>query len=161
MKKQLIITFISIVSLATSITAKAQTTATVKVTGEVTTPLSLTVADLHQFTQTTVVRKDKDGKDHSYSGVILADILQKAGVTMNKESLAKYLLVDASDGYEVIFALAELDKSFTDRTIILADTVDGKALAPGDGPFRIIVQDEKKPARCIKQVTSLKVLFAK
>jgi len=161
MKKQFIIAFISIVSLVTTITSKAQTTATVKITGEVTAPLSLTVADLHQYTQTTVVRKDKDGKDHTYSGVILADILQKAGVTMNRESLTKYLLVDASDGYEIIFALAELDKSFTDKIIILADTVDGKALAPGDGPFRIIVQDEKKPARCIKQVTSLKVLFAK
>jgi DMSO/TMAO reductase YedYZ molybdopterin-dependent catalytic subunit len=161
MKKQFIIAFIFIISLATSITVQAQTTATVKITGEVTTPLNLALADLHQFTQTVVVRKDKDGKDHTYSGVTLSDILQKAGVVMNRESLTKYLLVDASDGYQIIFALAELDKSFTDRAIILADTVDGKPLAPGDGPFRIIVQDEKKPARCIKQVTSMKVLFAK
>jgi len=161
MKKQFIIAFIFIISLATSITVQAQTTATVKITGEVTTPLNLALADLHQFAQTVVVRKDKDGKDHTYSGVMLSDILQKAGVVMNRESLTKYLLVDASDGYQIIFALAELDKSFTDRVIILADTVDGKPLALGDGPFRIIVQDEKKPARCIKQVTSMKVLFAK
>ncbi|OCX53570.1 molybdopterin-binding protein [Mucilaginibacter sp. PPCGB 2223] len=161
MKKQLIIAFIAFTGLATSLIAQAQTAATVKVSGEVTTPLSLSLSDLHQYTQTTVVRKDKDGKDHTYSGVILADILQKAGVIMNRESLTKYLLVNASDGYEIIFALAELDKSFTDRAIILADTVDGKPLPQGDGPFRIIVQDEKKPARCIKQVTSLKVLFAK
>jgi len=27
--------------------------------------------------------------------------------------------------------------------IILADKIDGQPLAPADGPFRIIVQDEK------------------
>jgi len=139
--------------------------ATVKVSGEVTTPLELKLSDIQQMAQTTVVRKDRDGNDHSYSGVVLATILQKAGATMGKdlkgENLTKYVSVEASDGYQVIFALAELDKDFTDRTIILADMIDGKPLAAGDGPFRIIVQDEKKPARCIKMVTAIKVGFAK
>lgn len=165
MKKQLVIVFIGFVCLSSSIVALAQTTAAVKVTGEVITSLSVTPADLHLFTQTAVIRKDKDGKDHTYTGATLCDILTKAGVTMGQqlkdENLAKYLLVEASDGYQVVFALAELDKAFTDRTIILADTIDGKPLPPGDGPFRIIVQDEKKPARCIKQVALLKVVFAK
>jgi len=160
MKKHLI-TFIAFAIFTTTL-VKAQT---VKVTGEVTTPLTLTTADLHQYTQATIVRKDRDGKDHTYTGVILSDILTKAGVTMGQqlkgENLTKYLLAEASDGYQVIFALAELDKSFTDRTIILADAIDGQPLAAGDGPFRIIIQDEKKPARCIKQVTALKVVFAK
>jgi DMSO/TMAO reductase YedYZ molybdopterin-dependent catalytic subunit len=139
--------------------------ASVKITGEVTAPLTLNDADLQKFKQTTVVRKDKDGKDHTYSGVLLSDLLQKAGVTMGPElkgeNLTKYLLVDASDGYQVTFALAELDKSYTDRMIILANQVDGKPLPPADGPFRIIVQDEKKPARCIKQVIGFKIAFAK
>ncbi len=137
----------------------------VKITGEVSTPLDLKLADMPAFTQTNVVRKDRDGNDHTYSGVILAALLQKAGVTLGKdlkgENLTKYVSVEASDGYQVVFALAELDKDFTDRTIILATIMDGKPLAAGDGPFRIIVQDEKKPARCIKQVTGIKVVFAK
>ncbi|MBW4889995.1 molybdopterin-dependent oxidoreductase [Mucilaginibacter sp. HMF5004] len=137
----------------------------VKVTGEVAIPLELKLTDVAQMPQTTVIRKDKDGKDHSYSGVILATILQKAGVTLGKdlrgENLTKFISVEASDGYQVIFALAELDKDFTDRNIILASTIDGQPLPQGDGTFRIIVQDEKKPARCIKQVTGIKVAFAK
>ena len=160
----IVICFLSIIPFL----SKAQTEvkeASVKILGEVTVPLEIKLADLHQFKQTEVIRKDRDGKDHTYSGVILADILQKAGVTMGKdlrgENLTKYVLVEASDGYQVVFALAELDKDFTDRTIILADMIDGKPLASGDGPFRIIVQDEKKPARCIKQVTDIKILFAK
>jgi len=129
----------------------AEKQASVKIYGEVTNPMSITEADLQKFKQTTVIRKDRDGKDHTYSGVVLADILQKAGVTLGPElkgeNLTKYLLIEASDGYQVVFALPELDKAYTDRTIILADQVDGKLLAPGDGPFRIIVQDEKKTGK--------------
>lgn len=162
MKKYAIILLLLIAGLATQAQTKE---AVVKVTGEVTTPLTISSADLQQYKQKTVIRKDRDGKDHTYSGVVVAEILAKAGVTLGSElrgeNLAKFLLVEASDGYQVLFALAELDKGFTDRTIILADKVDGQPLAPADGPFRIIVQDEKKPARCIKQVTVMKVMFAK
>lgn len=162
MKKYTLILLLLIAGFGT----RAQTKeAVVKITGEVTNPLTIGSADLQQYKQTTVTRKDRDGKDHIYSGVILSEILAKAGVTLGPElrgeNLAKYLLVEASDGYQVLFALAELDKGFTDRAIILADKVDGQPLVAADGPFRIIVQDEKKPARCIKQVTAMKVMFAK
>jgi DMSO/TMAO reductase YedYZ molybdopterin-dependent catalytic subunit len=167
MKKYSLIIFSFLMFFSTAV-LKAQTTekqASVKVTGEVITPLDLKINDLQQYPQTEVTRKDRDGKDHTYSGVILSTILQKAGVTLGKdlrgENLTKYVLVEASDGYQVVFALAELDKDFTDHTIILASLVDGKPLPPADGPFRVIVQDEKKPARCIKQVTGIKVQFAK
>jgi DMSO/TMAO reductase YedYZ molybdopterin-dependent catalytic subunit len=138
--------------------------ATVNVFGEVLTPFNLTLSSLKEYTQVTVIRKDKDGKDHSFNGVLLADILQKAGVTLGKalrgKNLTKYLLVEASDGYQVLFSLAELDAGFTDRKIILCTQMDGQPLPVADGPFRIIVQDEKVPARCAKQVIGLQVKFA-
>ncbi len=141
------------------------TQVTVQITGEVTNPYTLTMADFKQMPKTQVTRKDKDNKEHVYYGVLLSSILQKAGVTSGKDlrgkNLTKYVLISAGDGYQVIFALAELDKDFTDRTIILADQVDGAPLSPAEGPFRVIVQDEKKPARCIRQVTAIKVMFAK
>jgi len=162
MKKYTLILLLLIAGLTTQAQTKE---AVVKITGEVTNPLTIGPAELQQYKQTTVTRKDKDGKAHIYSGVIVSEILTKAGVTLGADlhgkNLAKYLLVEAGDGYQALFALAELDKGFTDRAIILADKVDGQPLAPADGPFRIIVQDEKKPARCIKQVTAMKVMFAK
>lgn len=142
----------------------AQATPSVKVSGEVTKPLNINGADLQKFKQVTLTRRDKDGHDHQYSGVIVSDILDSAGVTMGPQlrgkNLTKYLLVGASDGYQVVFALAELDKNFTDRLIILADQMDGKPLPATEGPFKIVVQDEKKPARCIRQVTSMEVKAA-
>jgi DMSO/TMAO reductase YedYZ molybdopterin-dependent catalytic subunit len=163
MKKHAILLFLCLLgAIVKPVSALAQS---VKISGEVSAPLELKPEDIAAFPQTQVNRKDKDGKDHTYTGVLLSVILQKAGVTMGKdlkgENLTKYAIVEASDGYQVVFALAELDRDFTDRQIILATMVDGKPLAPTDGPFRIIVQDEKKPARCIKQVTGIKVAFAK
>ncbi|HXO78143.1 MAG TPA: hypothetical protein VN824_22970, partial [Puia sp.] len=63
--------------------------------------------------------------------------------------------------YQVVFSLAELDSSFTDRVVILADQVDGKPLPAGTGPFRMVVPGEKKPARNCFQVTGMVVRFAK
>ena len=145
--------------------AQAAPSATVKVAGEVLTPLTLTAADLAAMPRTTASAKDKQGVLHTFSGVAIADILNKAGVTTGRqlkgENLAKYLLVTCADGYQVVFSLAELDSSFTDRVVILADQMEGKPLPAGTGPFRMIVPGEKKPARNSFQVTALTVRFAK
>ena len=145
--------------------AWAQAAATVKVVGEVLTPLTLTAADLAAMPRTTASAKDKQGVSHSFSGVAIAEIFNKAGVTAGKqlrgENLAKYLLVTCADGYQVVFSLAELDSSITDRVVILADQIEGKPLPAGTGPFRIVVPGEKKPARNCFQVTTLAIRFAK
>jgi hypothetical protein len=57
--------------------------------------------------------------------------------------------------------LAELDSTFTDKTVILAYSVDGKPLPQGVGPFRIVVPGDKKPARSSFQVMSFVVRYAK
>lgn len=149
-----------------SLSGFAQTkTATLKVTGEVTTPLNLSLADLMAMPQTAISKPDRDGGAHTYTGVSLQDILTKAGATLGGqlrgENLTKYVLVSASDGYQVVFALAEMDKDFLERKLILAEQMDGKPLPDADGPFRIVIQDEKKQARNIKQVTEIKIAFAK
>jgi hypothetical protein len=45
----------------------------------------------------------------------------------------------------------------TDHVILLADTKDGQPLPPREGPFRIVVPGEKRPARWVRQVTALEV----
>jgi DMSO/TMAO reductase YedYZ molybdopterin-dependent catalytic subunit len=141
---------------------KAQT---IQVTGEVTKKLSLTKDDLAKMKRSTAILKDKDGKDHIYKGVAVADILEQAGVTtgpqLRGENLAKYLLVTCADGYTVVFSLAELDAAFTDKVVILADENDGQPLPVDKGPWRIVVPGEKKPARSCYRVTAFNIGFAK
>ncbi|SEN37821.1 Oxidoreductase molybdopterin binding domain-containing protein [Chitinophaga rupis] len=143
----------------------AQQKPAVKISGEVATPLTIYVDSLAQWPRITVNLKDRDGKDHSYSGTPLQAILEKAGVTMGKQlrgkNLSKYLMVKCADGYEVLFSLAELDSSFTDRQVILANETDGHALPADKGPLRLVVPGEKKPARSSFQVVEMVVRFAK
>jgi len=145
--------------------AQQKEAAMVKISGEVAKPLSIGVADLQKMPRINISRKDRDNKEHQYSGVLLSALLGNSGATTGKElrgeNLTKYVIVEASDGYQVIFSLAELDAEFSDNKIIVADMVDNAPLAPADGPFRIIVQTDKRPARCIKQVNSVRVGFAK
>lgn len=146
----------------------AQTTAkevVVKVEGEVLKPLSLSLSDFAKLKHVDATMKSREGALQQYSGVPIFDLLQLAGVTVGKElkgeNLTKYMLVRSSDGYEVVFSLAELDPSFTNRVVILADSKDGKPLTDGVGPFRLVVPDENKPARCALEVTNLIIRFAK
>lgn len=150
-----------------SFSANAQETAKayIKISGEVTKPLTLSATDLAGMKHTTVSVKGRDGKEHNYSGVPLQVLLEQAGVTMGKElrgeNLSKYLLVRCADGYEVLFSLAETDSSFTDRVIVLADAYDGKPIIAEKGPFQLAVPGEKKPARSCFQVTELIIKYAK
>jgi DMSO/TMAO reductase YedYZ molybdopterin-dependent catalytic subunit len=146
-----------------SFSLRAQTA--LSVTGEVTKPLNLTAEAIKALPHSEITAKDRDAKEHRYRGVPLFDILRLAGVSLGSDlrgkNLAKYVLVKASDGYEVLFALPEIDPEFANRTILLADAADGAPLPQGIGPYRLVVPDEKKPARWIRQVTAIEVRFAK
>lgn len=137
----------------------------IMVTGEVAAPLELKKEDLAAFKKVSHKVKDRDNQEHEFSGVALIDVLEKAGVTtgskLRGENLAKYVLIQAADGYEVVYALPEIDPEFTDQVILLAIAKDGQPLKPGEGPFRIITPNDKKQARWIREVRTIKIQFAK
>jgi hypothetical protein len=132
---------------------------TVQAGGEKPTVLTRTdIEALPRVTVTTAV----SGVSTTFAGVSLRAVLEKAvvgyGVTLKGKRLASCLLVEAADGYRVVFALPELDPAFTDRQVILAFVKDGKPLDDQEGPYRIVIADEKRMARWIRQVTSLKIV---
>ena len=133
--------------------------------GEVLHPLELHAADLEKMKRITIHTEKGDQPAQTYSGVAVTDILEQAGVTLGHQlkgkNMTKYLLVKSGDGYEVIFSLAELDSSFSGKTVLLADQLNGKPLPAGKGPFRLVVPEEKKHARWIWEVRELIVGFAK
>lgn len=131
------------------------------VEGEVASPLKLTASDLAKLPRRSLRAKGHDGKEALFEGIELGDILKLAGVKFGEQlrgkDLALFLIVGAADGYRAVFALPELDHAFTDRIIILADRRDGKLLAEKEGPLRIVVPDEKREARWVRQVVSLTI----
>jgi hypothetical protein len=116
--------------------------------------LTLTVDDILTLPQTKLRAKDHDNAEHEYSGVVLNVLLKVAGVTLGSQlrgkNLAKYVLVTATDNYQVVYALPELDPEFTNEVVLLATMVDGKPLPKGEGPFRLVNQADKKHARWIR-----------
>jgi DMSO/TMAO reductase YedYZ molybdopterin-dependent catalytic subunit len=137
----------------------------ITVSGEVTKQLKLTLADIDKYPPAEVKAKDRDGKEHSFKGVALATVLDSAGVTLGKdlrgENLAKYVIITAADNYQVVYSLAELDPEFTSNTVLLCTHVDGKLLPKGEGPFRLVNPIDKRPARWIREITSIKVAFGR
>ena len=102
------------------------------------------------------------GSSTIFEGILLRVLLEKAGVgfgeTLKGKRLRSYLLVEAADGYRVVFALPELDSAFTEKQVVLAFLKDGKALDEKEGPYRIVIPDEKRMARWVRQVTTLKIV---
>ncbi len=58
----------------------------------------------------------------------------------------------------VVIAMPELDPAFTDKQIVLAFLEDGKPLDDKEGPYRIVIPDEKRMARWVRQVTKLRIV---
>lgn len=139
-------------------TVQSQKESFLAVEGEVARPLKLAATDLAKLPRSTVKAKDHDGKEATYEGVALVEILKLAGVESGEKlrgkSLAKFLLVEAADGYRAVFALPELDPAFSDQVIILAERRDGSALGAREGPWQIIVPNDKRHGRWVRQVIS-------
>ncbi|GAB2861345.1 molybdopterin-dependent oxidoreductase [Hymenobacter ruber] len=124
----------------------------------------LSPAQLAKLPRQQVTRPDHDGKKRTYSGVALYALLTAAGTKrgpdLPRKGMAHYVLVSAADGYQAVFALAELDPAFAQSSVLLADRCDGQPLPATAGPYQIIVPDDKKMGRCVRQVQSLRVVAA-
>jgi hypothetical protein len=133
------------------------------ISGAVATPLSLTVADLKKMPRKTLtVANPHDKKTETYEGVLVEELLRRAGVPQGEQlrgsAMASYIVAEAEDGYRVIFSLAELDSGIEDSEVIVADTLDGAPMAAKVGPFRLVAPHEKRPARWVRMLKSLTVV---
>ncbi|HEX4322932.1 MAG TPA: molybdopterin-dependent oxidoreductase [Acidobacteriaceae bacterium] len=132
-----------------------------KIEGAVTTPLSLTAEDLDKMPRTTATLTS-DGSATTYEGVLLYDILVKAGWQfgrgMTGKGMASYVIATAKDGYQVVFALAEIDPMFGGAKVIIADKADGAALPATQKPFRVVAPGDKMHARSIYSLLKIEVV---
>ncbi len=133
--------------------------ATLTVSGDLTLKLTLTADDLAKMPRVTVNIPDQDGTKVDYEGVPLREILKRAGAPLEKDlrgkNLASYVLATASDGYQVVFTLAELAPEFANETIVVADKRDGKPLFGYQGPFRLVCPNDKAGARSVRMLGTI------
>lgn len=143
-----------------SLQASAQITLRINDTPAVT----VAPADLAKLPRHAAVLNNH-GKQVNYEGVLLGDLLARHGVDFNKglrgKQLSSYVAALASDGYQVVFALAEFDPATVDSGIIIADRRDGQPLAASEGPLRIVVPHDKRPARSLRSLQEIDVVQLK
>lgn len=103
------------------------------------------------------------GKTARYDGYDLRAVLNAAGVapveSLRGKQLRTYVIVTASDGYEVVFTLAELDRTLGNTLVLLSNLEDGRALADSDGPWRLVVPGDQRSARWVRQIVSIRVVI--
>ncbi len=118
--------------------------------------------DFSELARVQINALDKEGNSSSYEGVQLFEVLRgadvKFGDQLRGKNMTNYLVVEGADGYRVSFALAEIDPDFSGKTVLLADTKNGKPLSAEAGELRLVVPDEtKRQARWVRQVVKLKI----
>jgi hypothetical protein len=132
-----------------------------KVEGAVKTPLALTAEDLAQMPRSTA-QFERDGENATYDGVLLYDILVKAGVPFGRDMpgkpMASYILATARDGYQVVFALPEVDPAFAGARVLVADKRDGGALLAVQRPLQMIAPQDKLHARSMYSLVKIEVV---
>lgn len=124
--------------------------------------ITLTVADLAAMPQTTVhVHNAHLNKDEDYTGPLLADVLAKAGLAATHDTepmiLHSTLMASATDGYFVLYSLAEVEPSFSRSQVIVAILKSGLPDKDG-GTIQLINTDGAKPARWVHGLSGLNVM---
>jgi precorrin-4 methylase len=130
--------------------------------------MTVTPDEFAKLPQATVRDKiphsDQDG---AYEGVLLSELLRAAGVAFTDPSApdkklpaslrTAYVLVEASDGYQVLFSIPEIHPDLGGRQVLLANRVNGEPLDAKLAPYQVIVPGSDLHARWIRQVTRIMV----
>lgn len=125
-------------------------------------PLRLTVDELKSMKHVTAqIHNSHTDADEIYSGVRLADLLSKAGTPLGDQlrgkALSNYVVATGSDGYTTVLAMAEVDPAFHPGEVLVADAMDGKPLDARSGPFKLVVSEDRHPARWVQNLVKIEV----
>jgi hypothetical protein len=121
-----------------------------------------TPATLAALPHTTINVYNEHAKaSQTYSGVPLSALLTRLGVPEKPhgKDFRLYLLAEGTDGYGVVYSVGEVTPDVHDGTTLVADTVNGKPLAD-NGQFQLVTTGEKRPARWVRNLASIRVLTA-
>lgn len=114
--------------------------------------------------KTVTIHNPYENVDETYSGVPLIELLKQVGAPFGKDvhgkALAEYVVATGSDGYKAVLALAEIEPDFHPGDVLVADAMNGKPLDAKIGPFRLVVSDDKRPARSVRNLGSVELKVA-
>lgn len=148
-------------ALLLALSSFAALAAPASLSGAVAAPLTLDQATLAALPAQTVdisFETSSGPEKGTYTGVLVWDLLQKAGLVNDpgKNSFLKHvLMITGSDGYSVAIAEGELDPKFGNKPVLLAyKSADGKT---SFDHLRILVPGDVHGGRAVSDVVSIEV----
>ena len=122
---------------------------------------TLTPAEFKALPHVTVnVHNAHSGKDESYSGVAIRDLLAMVepakGEGPKVSGNMVVIVAGATDNFHVAITLCDTNPECRNGQAIVADTEGGQAI-DADGAFKMILTEDKKPARWARNLSSLSV----
>jgi hypothetical protein len=113
---------------------------------------------------TVTVHNPHTNADETYSGVPLLELLKQVGAPVGHDvhgkALSEFIVATGSDGYKAVLALAEVEPDFHPGDVLVADAMDGKPLDAKSGPFKLVVTEDKRPARSVHNLVSVELKAA-
>jgi hypothetical protein len=123
---------------------------------------ALTLTDLVNLPQVTItVRDGHTGKDVTFTGPLVSDVLAKAGLVGSEEThqliLHSTVVATGADGYYVIYSAAELEPRFAGAKSIIA-VMRGELPNTEGGLIQLVNSTDTKPARWVHGLSNLNVM---
>ena len=100
----------------------------------------------------------------TYAGVPLLTLLERVGAptgeSLHGKALSQYVVATGADGYKALLSLAEVEPDFHPGEVMVADTMDGKPMSAAQGPLKLVVSEDRRPARCVRELVKLELRTA-
>ena len=122
----------------------------------------ISLAALKAMPQETVtVINGHTHQQETYSGIPLATLLVKVGApepgAIHGKVMSEYILATGSDNYHVVLSLGEIESTFHPGKVLVADMLNGKPLDTQQGPFKLVVEEDRMPARSVHNLVKLEL----
>jgi len=154
--------FAALVLLVRAAAAQAPAQASLQLVSDSGTTVEIPLDSLRRMPQVELRGQIHDGPELVFRGPALDAVLALAGAPQGRDlrgpALRLVVLAEARDGYAVVYSLAELSPDLGARKGIVAVEQDGQPLNEKDGPLRIVIEGEKRPARWIRQLERLRIV---
>jgi hypothetical protein len=125
--------------------------------------ITLTVDDLLKMPQTTLhVHNAHRNTDETYTGPLLSDVLEKAGLHNTREFepmiLHSGIVATATDHYFVLYSAAEVEPGFSNGKVIVAIMKSDLPNTEGGVIQLINNNSDAKPARWVHGLSNISVM---
>ena len=153
---------LALLVLAFATPGAVQAQSSLQLVSESGTVMDLPMDSLRAMPQVELRGRIHDGPELVFKGPAHDSVLARAGAPRGRDlrgpALRLVVLAEARDGYAVVYSLAELSPGLGARRGIVALEQDGQPLSDKDGPLRIILEGEQRPARWIRQLERLRIV---